>query len=96
MVDVTPVIPPTPIPPTPAGNGQSVDIPPSDNQWKIHPLTEQCALGRRIAVWESPKFPDYNNKHSRLATFDKWPHGMNPSPASLVRAGFYFTGMYMT
>ena len=50
-----------------------------------------CALGRRIAVWESPKFPDYN-KHSILATFDKWPHGMTPSPTSLVRAGFYFTG----
>jgi len=34
MVDVTPVIPPTP-----AGKGQSADIAPSDNRRKIHPLT---------------------------------------------------------
>ena len=87
MVDVTPVIPPTT-----TGNGQPADIPPSDNRWKIHPLTEQCALNRRIVLWNSPKFPDYISNHARLATFAKWPHGMTPSPASLSDAGFYFTG----
>ena len=87
MVDVTPVIPPT----TP-GNGQTEDIPPSDNRWEIHPLTEQCALNRRIARWKSPTFPDYNSDHARLATFEKWSHGMTPSTASLSAAGFYFNG----
>ena len=84
MVDVTPVLPP--------GNGRSADIPPSDNRWKIHPLTEQCALNRRMVLWDSPNFPDYNSDHARLATFENWPHGMTPSPASLSAAGFYFTG----
>ena len=87
MVDVTPVIPPT----TPS-SGQPEDIPPSDSSWEIHPLTEQCALNRRIARWKSPAFPDYTRDHVRLATFEKWPHGMTPSPASLSAAGFYFTG----
>ena len=83
MVDVTPVIPPT----TPD------DIPPSDNRWKIHPLTEQCALNRRISRWKSPLLPDYTSDHVRLATFENWPRVMTPSPASLSAAGFYFTGM---
>ena len=83
------------IPPAPTGNGQSDDIPPPGNRWKIHPLTEQCALNRRIAVWSSPEFPAYKSKHARLATFEKWPHGMTPSPDTLSRAGFYFTGKDM-
>ena len=99
MVDALPVIPPTPV-----GNEQSVDIPTSDdddnnnnnnnNRWKIHPLTEQCALNRRIAFWSSPKFPAYNSNHARLATFEDRPHGMTSSPDSLSAAGFYFTGKY--
>ena len=93
MVDASPVIPPTPV-----GNEQSVDIPPSDNnddnRWKIHPLTEQCALNRRVAFWSAPKFPNYNSNHARLATFEDWPHGMTPSPDFLSAAGFYFTGTY--
>ena len=63
MVDASPVIPPTLV-----GNEQSVDIPPSynDNMWKIHPLTEQCALNRRVAFWTAPKFPAYNSNHRKV------------------------------
>jgi hypothetical protein len=90
MVDALPVIPPAPI-----GNEQSADIPPSDNRWKTRPLTKQCALNRRIAIWSPPKFPAYNSNHALLHTFEKWPNGMTPSPDTLSRAGFYFTGKDM-
>jgi len=81
-------------PPAPADGEESADIPPHNKYWKIHPLTEQCALNRSKVVWNWPKFPAYNSKHSRLTTFDKWPHGMTLSPDSLVDAGFYFTGKW--
>jgi len=70
----------------------SAHIPPRDKPRKIHPLTEQCGLNRSITIWISPKFPAYNSKHARLATFGKWPHGMTPTPDSQNAAGFSFTG----
>jgi len=85
---------PTDIPPPPSDNKNQPIIHPQIN-WKIHPLTEQCALNRSRTVWSSPQFPAYNSNHSRLGTFGKWSHGMNPSPDSLSVAGFYFTGKNM-
>ena len=78
----------TDIPPAPTDKEQSADIPPPDKRWKIHPVTEQCALNRSITVWSSPKFPAYNSKHARLAKFGKCPHGMTPSPIHWVWQAF--------
>ena len=82
----------TDTPPPPNDTEQSADIPPPDKLMNIHPLTEQCALNRSVAIWNSPKFLAYFSNHARLRTFRTWPHGMNPSPDSLSGAGFYYTG----
>jgi len=69
---------------------QSSYIPPPDKRSDIHPLTEQCALNRSIAIWSAQKFPSYLSNHALLRTFRTWPHGVNPSPDSLGAAGFYY------
>jgi len=60
-------------PPPPSDNEQSADITPTNKLWKIHHLTEQCALNRSVAIWSLPKFSVYNSNHARLATFGKCP-----------------------
>ena len=69
----------TDIPP-PDDEELSADIPPPDKLWKIHPLTEQCALNMSVAIWSTPKFPAYISSHARLRTFRTWPHGDEPIP----------------
>lgn len=40
-----------------------------------------------------PKYTEYTTKASRYMTYEKWPKNAKQSPADLVAAGFFYTGI---
>jgi hypothetical protein len=74
----------------PNSGPESQDVGPSDDATD---RSEYLAIKHATEFWNGPKCPVYNCVAARLRSFTNWPKTTtNPSPASLSRARFYFTG----
>jgi len=67
---------------------KSCDIGPDSHNF---PLSEYLTIQHATILWEEPKHTSYNSKTARLRSYVNWPHGMNPSPESLIIAGLFYT-----
>jgi hypothetical protein len=74
----------------PHSGPESADVGPSNDAAN---RSEYLAIRHATEFWKEPKYPVYNSVTARLRSFTNWPKTTtNPTPASLSRAGFYFSG----